>query len=114
VSGFILVKHLVLCLPDVDALCRLTRLQELDVSGNQIQTIVTVGRCGARLTALKELNLGHNRLTTLPTNLSAMAPNLEILLIFLEAAGNHSLLQDCKENGKTSCYRTSKIASDEA
>ena len=74
---------------NVDALCRLTRLQELDISGNQIQTVVnnqiqtvvTVGRCGARLTALKEINLGHNRLTTLPTNLSAMAPNLEILLL---------------------------------
>ena len=66
---------------NVDALCRLTRLQELDVSGNQIQTIVTVGRCGARLTALKELNLGHNRLSALPSNLSAMAPNLEILLV---------------------------------
>jgi len=66
---------------NVDALCRLTRLQELDVSGNQIQTVVTVGRCGARLTALKELNLGHNRLTSLPANLSAMAPNLEILLL---------------------------------
>ena len=64
---------------NVDALCRLIRLQELDVSGNQIQTIVSVGRCGARLTALKELNLGHNRLSTLPANLSAMAPNLEIL-----------------------------------
>ena len=66
---------------NVDALCRLTRLQELDASGNQIQTIVTVGRCGARLSALKELNLGHNRLSTLPSNLSAMAPNLEILLV---------------------------------
>ena len=66
---------------NVDALCRLTRLQELDVSGNQIQTVVTVGRCGARLTALKELNLGHNQLTTIPTNLSAMAPNLKILLL---------------------------------
>jgi len=64
-----------------DALCRLVRLQELDVSGNQIQTVVTDGRCGARLAALKELNLGHNRLTTLPFNLSAMAPNLEILLL---------------------------------
>jgi len=42
---------------NVDALCRLGRLQELDASGNQIQTIVTVGRCGARLSALKELNL---------------------------------------------------------
>ena len=57
----------------VDALCRLGRLQELDASGNQIQTVVTVGRCGAQLVALKELNLGHNRLTTLPANLSAMA-----------------------------------------
>jgi len=66
---------------NIDALCRLTRLQELDVSGNQIQTIVTVGRCGARLTALKELNLGHNRLSAMPANLSAMAPNLEILLL---------------------------------
>ena len=28
----------------------------------------------------EELNLGHNRLTAIPTNLSAMAPNLEILL----------------------------------
>jgi len=65
---------------NVDALCRLTRLQELDASGNQIQSVVTVGRCGAQLTALKELNLGHNRLSTLPANLSAMAPNLEILL----------------------------------
>ena len=61
-------------------LCRLARLQELDVSGNQIQTVVAVGRCGARLAALKKLNLGHNRLTSLPANLSAMAPNLEILL----------------------------------
>jgi len=66
---------------NVDALCRLARLQELDASGNQIQTVVTVGRCGSQLTALKELNLGHNRLTTLPANLSAMAPNLEILLL---------------------------------
>jgi len=66
---------------NVDALCRLTRLQELDASGNHIQTVITVGRCGARLAALKELNLGHNRLTTLPSNLSAMAPNLEILLL---------------------------------
>jgi len=28
----------------------------------------------------EELNLGHNRLTAIPANLSAMAPNLEILL----------------------------------
>jgi len=79
---------------NVDALCRLTRLQELDASGNQIQTVVTVGRCGARLTALKELNLGHNRLSALPSNLSAMAPNLEILRVCLKTIGTTRIVTD--------------------
>jgi Leucine-rich repeat (LRR) protein len=88
-----------------DAFCGLIRLQELNLGANRIRAFV-IGRprrssssaaaggrpatstasstggdelTDCRLPALKEINLGLNLLAEIPRNLSAFAPNLEIL-----------------------------------
>jgi len=73
---------------DLLLVCRLLHIQELDLSGNQIRAF-SIGTkstsatrsCSSSTLSLKELNLSHNRLTTIPYNLSTIAPNLEILLL---------------------------------
>jgi len=73
------------------AFCGLIRLQELNLGANRIRSF-TIGHSrlptaavnenepiDCRLVTLKEINLGLNLLVEIPRNLSALAPNLEIL-----------------------------------
>lgn len=64
------------------AFCGQERLQELDLSNNQMESFAADPRENGsvcRVPGLKELNLSHNHLRFVPANLSEFAPNLEVI-----------------------------------
>jgi len=64
---------------DTTTFCAMTSLQELSLSANMIKSFQVTRTEDCVCVALRQLDLSLNLLTTVPVNLSAFAPGLEVL-----------------------------------